>query len=177
MMPISTISIIHLSMSRTIGLYDGHMMTNLAKHLRIKFQIIRLECFSSMAITACEHQTKCKTNTLCTFSKFHLFSKFCFLFNVSNWSVSSSGKLQRIGDPQGSVKPYLTKFNDLEKRLVKNGIYKVETPYNRVKLPHLITWFQTDEAMVMLLSNHSVQVSQYSQHFAFLFCTKDLKGL
>lgn len=51
------------------------------------------------------------------------------------------------------------KIATLEKRLIQNGTYDVETPYKRSKLPHLVTWFQTDDAMVMYLSNRTVQVS------------------
>lgn len=161
MMPVSAISFIRLPMSRNIGLYVGHTMMNWPMHLRTKFRIIRLECYFSMAFITFEHQTKCKRMRS---KRLHFIEPvfqnlFLFLLFFSNWSVSPSGKLQRIADPRGNVKPYLTKFSELAERLVKNGNYDVETAYNRSKLPHLITWFQTDEAMVMLLSNHTVQVS------------------
>lgn len=55
---------------------------------------------------------------------------------------------------------YRLKFNELVKRIINNGRYVVATPYDRSKLPHLIASYQTDEAMVMCLSNHSIQVSR-----------------
>lgn len=53
----------------------------------------------------------------------------------------------------------LKTFRKLKQELKGNGIFEAETPFNRSKLPpHLYTWFQTNEAMVMLLSNQTVQV-------------------
>lgn len=131
----------------------------------IKRQIFQLERCSLMDFISCEHRTKRKLIRSvhgllqCQFGlgDVSLFTlKFQFL---RNYSVSSSGRLLRIGDPHGSVKPYLMKVSELEDRLVQNGKYDAATPHNRSNLPHLITWFQTNEAMVMFLSNHTVQVS------------------
>lgn len=53
-----------------------------------------------------------------------------------------------------------------------NGIFEAETPYNRTTSPHLYAWFQTSEAMIMLLSNDSIQVyliSYLFNHLEFVY--------
>lgn len=98
----------------------------------------------------------------CILYAWNWFDFFLFSFiGFSDWSVRSGGKLKLIPVRRGSAKSYLEKFCDFEERLLKNGSYDVETAHDRLKLPHLITWFQTDEAMVMCLSNDSVQVSKH----------------
>lgn len=92
------------------------------------------------------------------------------------WSVSSRGRLQRIGDPHGSCKPYLMRISQLEERLIRNGKYEVATTYDRSKLPHLVTWFQSDQAMVMYLSNHTVQVISLNLIHNFIL-TQSIKKL
>lgn len=82
--------------------------------------------------------------------------------------MSSRGRLQRIGDPHGSSKPYLMRISQLEGRLIQNGKYDVATTHDRSKLPHLVTWFQSDQAMVMYLSNHTVQVSSVNSIQSFI---------
>lgn len=134
--------------------------------LRIKLQITRLECYLWMVFILCKHRTKrkfarfqhqCSLNVFVSLNFPIEYPKFHF---HRNYSVSStSGRLLRIGDPHGSAKPYLTKLCQLRDRLVRNGKYDVETVHNRSTLPHIIIWFQTDEAMVMYLSNHIVQVN------------------
>lgn len=76
-----------------------------------------------------------------------------FAFSIRNWTVSSTGHLQF------KTFEHDTKFSEMRDRLVQNGTFVAETEHNRWKLPHLVTWFQTDEAILMYLSNHTVQVS------------------
>lgn len=50
-------------------------------------------------------------------------------------------------------------FKAAEQNVWKNGHFEAETRYIRTESPHLLTWFRTDEATVMLLSNYNIQVS------------------
>lgn len=56
------------------------------------------------------------------------------------------------------MQKYSERFVEQEKRMNRNGCFEVATLYERQTSPHLLTWFQTDDAMIMLLSNHTVQV-------------------
>lgn len=107
-MPVSAISLIRLTISRTIGLCDGHWMMNLPMDLRIKFRIIRLDCYFSMAFIPCVHQTKCNRNTL--FSYVHSFlpsvSFVCISLNhYQNFVFVSSeiGQSRQVENCNGSV--------------------------------------------------------------------------
>lgn len=69
------------------------------------------------------------------------------LYNIHEWPQTSE------------LKDAFVKFRKLKQELKGNGHFDAETPYNRFKLPpYLYTWFQTREAMVMLLSNQTFQV-------------------
>lgn len=58
------------------------------------------------------------------------------------------------------LKDALIKFRELKQELNGNGHFEAEKSFNRSKLPpYLYTWFQTREAMVMLLSNQTLQVN------------------
>lgn len=57
------------------------------------------------------------------------------------------------------LQKYLDKLIALENQIVGNGHFEAETTYNRLALPHLHFWFETNEAMVMFLSNNTIQVA------------------
>lgn len=67
--------------------------------------------------------------------------------------------LRRIPFDKDTQK-YLMRFDEFEKRLKRNGCFEEATSYDRKNSPRLLTWFQTNAAMVMLLSNNTVQVSR-----------------
>ncbi|XP_031636237.1 serine/threonine-protein kinase PLK1-like isoform X2 [Contarinia nasturtii] len=58
----------------------------------------------------------------------------------------------------------IQKFDELETTMLKNGSTKIETAYNYRKKVFVYTWFQTDEATVMLLSNHTIQINFTQGH-------------
>lgn len=58
------------------------------------------------------------------------------------------------------VKENLEQFHILKRQMHQaSGAFQAETSYDRSKTPHLYMWFQTNEAMVMLLSNCTLQVN------------------
>lgn len=53
----------------------------------------------------------------------------------------------------------LQKFYEFEGLLKKNGLFTPETTYCQRRTTYVYTWMQTDQAIVMLLSNNTIQVS------------------
>lgn len=50
-------------------------------------------------------------------------------------------------------------FRELKKEIKRMGHFSAETPFDQLQsTPHVYSWYQTNQAMVMLLSNHTVQV-------------------
>lgn len=60
---------------------------------------------------------------------------------------------------ESGLKEDIDTFFTSEQKLKENGRFEAETRYIPAKSPHLISWYQTNEAMIMLLSNHIIQVS------------------
>lgn len=84
-------------------------------------------------------------------------------FSFHRYLMSEPGQTRFHGIRESHLKPdvndALKTFRELKKELKVNGYFEAETPFNRSKLPpYLYTWFQTNEAMIMLLSNQTVQV-------------------
>lgn len=80
--------------------------------------------------------------------------------SVVEWTRDGYRQIQ--GDQCHSsdgLKKYLDKLVELENEIMINGYFEAETTFNRFKLTHLHTWFESNEAMVMFLSNNTIQVA------------------
>lgn len=77
-----------------------------------------------------------------------------------SYSVCEPGHewFQELNEVLAKSDEELRKFRELKHELKKVGHFEAETPFNRANSPHLYTWFQTNEAIIMLLSNKTFQV-------------------
>lgn len=86
-------------------------------------------------------------------------------YSFHRYFVSSPGQdrfysMHDMRDVSSDVMDAFKKFRQLKQELKVRGYYEAETPFHRTKPPpYLYTWFQTSEAMVMLLSNQTFQVN------------------
>lgn len=68
-----------------------------------------------------------------------------------------------VTNEENNRKTYVTNFYEVEQLQKKNRNPMPETCYDPSKSPHLYSWFVTDKAMVMLLSDNTFQVN--AKHF------------
>lgn len=74
----------------------------------------------------------------------------------------------RINGDDSRLNRELEQFYNFEIMLEKNGIFMPETKYNQRRITYLYTWFQTGNAVVMLLNNNTIQVSIENFDLGFL---------
>lgn len=82
-------------------------------------------------------------------------------FIFSYWSLDIDSKYFRPvwgNTEEQKLKKNLRNCQAVEKRHKHFWYYLPETSYESSTSPHLCTWFQTDEAIIMVLSDNTFQV-------------------